>query len=330
MRVLLYSCRPYDRDSFEAVAADFPGIDLHFTEAPLTPASCALAEGFSAICTFVNDPVDASTLRALQSVGVRAIALRCAGFNQVDLPSAAELGISIMRVPAYSPYAVAEHAVGLILTLNRRIHRAFNRTREGDFSLHGLLGFDVHSKTVGVVGTGKIGRAFSQIMLGFGCKVLACDPQPDTQLAQQGVHYCELPALLEEADIVSLHCPLTNATEHLINQQRLATMKRGAMLINTSRGALVDTKALIAALKSGQLGHVGLDVYEEEASLFFADHSDHPLQDDVLARLLTFPNVIVTAHQAFFTQEAIHAIASTTLGNLHHWQQGQPCNQVHA
>lgn len=328
MKVLLFSCQPYDRASFVQAGAAFPALELHFSQAPLTASNAALAKGFAAICTFVNDPLDAATLQILHAGGTQVIALRCAGFNQVDLQAAQALGISIVRVPAYSPYAVAEHAVGLILALNRRLHRAFNRTREGDFSLHGLLGFDLHGKTCGVIGTGSIGLVFARIMQGFGCRVVACDPAPSAELQALNVSYTTLPELLACSDIVSLHCPLTEDTHHLINPTRLALMKPGAMLINTGRGALVDTQALIAALKCGQLGHVGLDVYEEEASLFFADHSDLPLQDDVLARLLTFPNVIITAHQAFFTQEAISAIADTTLNNLHNWQQGLPCNQV--
>jgi len=234
----------------------------------------------------------------------------------------------VVRVPAYSPQAVAEHAVALILALNRRLHRAYNRTREGDFTLHGLTGFDLHGKTVGVVGTGQIGAAFARIMAGFGCQLLAYDPCPDPQLEALGVRYMSLPALLGQARIISLHCPLTPGTRHLINAQSLAHLQPGAMLINTGRGALVDTPALLDALKSGQLGYLGLDVYEEEAKVFFEDRSDLPLQDDVLARLLTFPNVIVTAHQAFLTHEALQAIAQTTLENIASWAAGRAQNLV--
>lgn len=257
--------------------------------------------------------------------GTRLIALRSAGFNHVDLAAAQRLGLTVARVPAYSPHAVAEHAVGMILALNRRLHRACNRTREGDFSLDGLLGFDLAGKTVGVVGTGQIGQVFARIMAGFGCRLLAFDPFPQAAL---GVTYVPLPALLAQSDIVSLHCPLNADTHHLIDASALASMKMGAMLINTSRGGLIDSPALIDALKSGQLGHLGLDVYEEEADLFFEDRSADVLQDDVLARLLTFPNVIVTAHQAFFTREALAGIADTTLANAAAWAAGAPANVV--
>ncbi|MGF2509102.1 2-hydroxyacid dehydrogenase, partial [Ralstonia pseudosolanacearum] len=256
--------------------------------------------------------------------------LRSAGFNHVDLAAAQRLGLTVVRVPAYSPHAVAEHAVGMILTLNRRLHRACNRTREGDFSLDGLLGFDLAGKTVGVVGTGQIGQVFARIMAGFGCRLLAFDPFPQPALAALGVTYVPLPTLLAQSDIVSLHCPLNADTHHLIDAGALASMKTGAMLINTSRGGLVDSPALIDALKSGQLGHLGLDVYEEEADLFFEDRSADVLQDDVLARLLTFPNVIVTAHQAFFTREALAGIADTTLANVAAWAAGAPANVVKA
>ena len=236
----------------------------------------------------------------------------------------------MVRVPAYSPFAIAEHAVALILALNRRIHRAFNRTREGDFSLHGLIGFDLHGKTVGIIGTGQIGAAFARIMAGFGCQLLAHDPYPASDLQALGVRYLPLDEVLQQAQIISLHCPLTPGTRHLINQQSLARLQPGSMLINTGRGALVDTPALIDALKDGQLGYLGLDVYEEEAALFFEDQSDLPLQDDVLARLLTFPNVIITAHQAFLTREALSAIAETTLSNIADWAAGTPNNLVSA
>lgn len=327
MRLALYSSKPYDRDSFSR-ANTAHGYHLHCLDVRLDAETAPLAAGHEVVCAFVNDDLSARVLECLAEGGTRLIALRSAGYNHVDLEAAQRLGLSVVRVPAYSPHAVAEHAVALILALNRRIHRAFNRTREGDFSLHGLTGFDLCGKTVGVVGAGQIGAVFVRIMLGFGCKVLAVDPRRDARLEALGADYVALETLLEQSDILSLHCPLTAATRHLIDHTSLARMKRGAMLINTGRGALVDTPALIKALKSGQLGYLGIDVYEEEAELFFEDRSDQPLQDDVLARLLTFPNVIVTAHQAFLTHEALTAIAETTLGNIAAWQAGQPRNQV--
>lgn len=327
MRTLIFSSQTYDRDSF--VAARLPeSLQLHFQPARLTLETVALADGHEVVCAFINDDLSAPVLERLAAGGTRLIALRSAGYNHVDLPTAQRLGISVVRVPAYSPHAVAEHAVALILALNRRLHRAYNRTRDGDFSLHGLTGFDLVGKTVGIVGTGQIGATFAKIMSGFGCELLAYDPFPNPQVQALGARYLSLEALLQQSQIISLHCPLTPQTRHLINAQSLATMQRGAMLINTGRGALVDTPALSEALKSGQLGYLGLDVYEEEALLFFEDRSDHPLQDDVLARLLTFPNVIVTAHQAFLTHEALGAIAQTTLDNIHAWASGMPQNLV--
>lgn len=327
MRIILFSSQPYERDSFRA--APLPsGAVLEFQHSHLTLETAALAQGCAVVCAFINDDLSAAVLQRLAAGGTRLIALRSAGYNHVDLNAAQQLGVSVVRVPAYSPFAIAEHAVALILALNRRIHRAFNRTREGDFSLHGLIGFDLHGKTVGIIGTGQIGAVFARIMAGFGCQLLAHDPRPDPQLQALGVRYLPLTELLAQAQIVSLHCPLTSNTRHLINRQSLASMQPGAMLINTGRGALVDTQALIEALKSAHLGYLGLDVYEEEAELFFEDQSDQPLQDDVLARLLTFPNVIVTAHQAFLTREALAAIAHITLENIACWAAGQPQNLV--
>lgn len=328
MRTLLYSSQNYDRDSFAAAVQRSPGIELHFQPARLTLDTAALADGYPVICAFINDDLSAPILEHLAAGGTKLIALRSAGFNHVDLPTANRLGISVVRVPAYSPHAVAEHAVALILALNRHLHRAYNRTRDGDFTLHGLTGFDLVGKTVGVVGTGQIGATFARIMAGFGCKLLAYDPYPNPQVEALGARYLPLDQLLAEAQIISLHCPLNEHTRHLVNQHSLARMQRGAMLINTGRGALVDTPALIDALKSGQLGYLGLDVYEEEAQLFFEDRSDLPLQDDVLARLLTFPNVVITAHQAFLTREALGAIAQTTLDNIASWAAGSPQNLV--
>ncbi|WP_260961190.1 2-hydroxyacid dehydrogenase [Pseudomonas citri] len=327
MRVILFSSQTYDRDSFSN--APIPaGLELQFQPARLNLDTVALAERHEVVCAFINDDLSAPVLERLAEGGTRLIALRSAGYNHVDLLSAKRLGLSIVRVPAYSPHAVAEHAVALIMALNRCLHRAYNRTRDGNFSLHGLTGFDLVGKTVGVIGTGQIGATFARIMTGFGCQLLAYDPYPNPQVEALGARYLPLADLLAQAQIISLHCPLTEQTRHLIDADSLATMQRGAMLINTGRGGLVDTPALIEALKSGQLGYLGLDVYEEEAQLFFKDRSDQPLQDDVLARLLTFPNVIVTAHQAFLTHEALAAIAMTTLDNIAAWAAGAPQNLV--
>ena len=327
MRTLIFSSQAYDRDSF--LAARQPAhLQLHFQPARLTLDTAALADSYEVVCAFINDDLSAPVLERLAAGGTRLIALRSAGYNHVDLLAAQKLGISVVRVPAYSPHAVAEHAVALILALNRQLHRAYNRTRDGDFSLHGLTGFDLVGKTVGIVGTGQIGATFAKIMAGFGCTLLAYDPFPNPQVEALGARYLSLDELLTQAQIISLHCPLTPETKYLINAQSLATLQPGAMLINTGRGALVDTAALIDALKSGQLGYLGLDVYEEEALLFFEDRSDLPLQDDVLARLLTFPNVIVTAHQAFLTREALGAIAQTTLDNIQAWADGKAQNRV--
>lgn len=327
MRTILFSTQTYDRDSFLACSSD---LDLHFQPARLTLDTAALAQGHAVVCAFINDDLSAPVLECLAEGGTQLIALRSAGYNHVDLHAAQQLGLTVVRVPAYSPHAVAEHAVALVLALNRRLHRAYNRTREGDFSLHGLTGFDLVGKRVGVVGTGQIGEVFARIMAGFGCALLAYDPYPNPAVEALGGRYVPLDELLAESDIVSLHCPLNDGTRYLVNRHSLQRMKRGAMLINTGRGALVETPALIEALKSGQLGYLGLDVYEEEANLFFEDRSDLPLQDDVLARLLTFPNVIVTAHQAFLTREALAAIARTTLDNISAWASGAPVNRVEA
>ncbi|MDU4254905.1 2-hydroxyacid dehydrogenase [Pseudomonas sp.] len=327
MRIILFSNQTYDRDSFLAANRDH-GFELHFQQAQLREDTVALAMGFEVVCPFVNDDLSRPVLEHLAAGGTKLIALRSAGYNHVDLAAAQALGLAVVRVPAYSPHAVAEHGVGLVLALCRHLHRAYNRTREGDFSLHGLTGFDLHGRSVGIIGSGQIGEVFARIMSGFGCHILAYDPYPNHAIEALGGRFVELDELLAQSDIISLHCPLNEATKHLINAQSLARMKHGAMLINTGRGALVDTPALIEALKSGQLGYLGLDVYEEEADIFFADRSDQPLQDDVLARLLTFPNVIITAHQAFLTREALAGIAQTTLANIAAWQTGNPVNLV--
>jgi len=319
MRVAVFSTKRYDEERLLAANAT-AGHDLRFLEHRLTEGSAVLAEGSDAVCAFVNDDLSAPVVERLAEVGVRMIALRSAGFNHVDLEAAAAAGITVARVPAYSPYAVAEHAVALILTLDRKIHRAHNRVREGNFALDGLLGFDLHGKTVGVVGTGAIGRVFARIMTGFGCIVLGYDPQPSDDFAGE---YVSLEQLLTDSDIVSLHCPLTPGTHHIIDAAAIARMPRGAMLINTSRGALVDALAVVDALKSGHLGYVGLDVYEEEEGLFFEDLSGAVIQDDVLSRLLSLPNVLVTGHQAFFTAEAVDNIAATTIANLTAFERGE-------
>jgi D-lactate dehydrogenase len=329
MKILFYSARSYDhRDFTEANTRH--AHTLEFIDARLTPMTVTLARGYDAVCTFVNDTIDATIINALVAGGTRLIALRCAGFNQIDLAAAAQAGVTVVRVPAYSPHAVAEHSVGLILTLNRKFHRAYARVRDDNFLLDGLEGFDLYGKTVGVIGTGRIGSAFARIMLGFGCKLLAHDPlQQDAELQALGVQYTSFESLLGNADIISLHCPLTPDSHHILNARTLSLMKRGAMLINTSRGGLLDTPAVIAALKTQQLGALGLDVYEQEGDLFFADLSNQVVDDDVFQRLLTFPNVVITGHQAFFTHEALRAIAETTLCNIDDCAAGRHCaNEV--
>ncbi len=315
MRIVFFSSKPYDRQFMEAANATYRH-ELAFLEARLSRETAPLAKGFDAVCLFVNDKADREIISELANQGVKIITLRSAGFNHVDLDAAREAGIKVVRVPAYSPHAVAEHTLGLLLSLNRKIHRAYNRVREGNFSLEGLLGFDVHGLTVGIVGTGKIGEAFARIMHGFDCRLLAYDPYPNESLGKYGVEYVDLPRLFAESDIISLHCPLTPETFHLINGDSIAMMREGVMIINTSRGAIIDTKAVISGLKSGRIGHLALDVYEEEGDLFFEDLSSHVIQDDVFSRLVTFPNVLITGHQAFFTETALRKIADTTLGNV--------------
>lgn len=315
MKIAVFSTKPYDREFLEAANAE-KGHAISFFEEHLMESTAILAHGCEAVCVFVNDTVDAAALEVLAAQGTRLILLRCAGFNNVDLAASARLDFSVRRVPSYSPYAVAEHTIALILTLNRKTHRAFNRVREGNFSIDGLLGFDLHSSTVGIVGTGKIGQLTAIPLHAMGCKILGHDPYPNDAFTQAGGTYVPLDTLLAESDIISLHLPLTHESFHLIDEKSLAQMKRGVMLINTSRGALVDADALIAALKSGQVGYVGLDVYEQEAEVFFQDLSGEIIQDDTLQRLLTFPNVLVTSHQAFFTKTAMTNISETTLGNV--------------
>ncbi len=319
-----YDTKSYDRTFFES-AARAELVQWRFHEFHLSTETAATASGAQAVCVFVNDRLDRPCLEALQRGGVRLIALRCAGFNNVDLVAAQALGLVVTRVPAYSPHAVAEHALGLLLTLNRKIHRAYNRVREHNFSLDGLVGFDICGKTVGVVGTGKIGRITAQIYRGFEAKVTAYDPVPLPDWAEaRGVNYTDLDTVLATSDILTLHLPLTPDTHHLLNERTLARLKPGAFIINTSRGKLIDTTALISHLKSGHLGGVALDVYEEEEGIFFEDHSSQVLQDDELNLLLSFPNVLITSHQAFLTHEALGEIARVTTENILKLGSGQP------
>lgn len=320
MQVAVFSTKPYD-ERFLTRAAAGGRHTLTFHEARLVPATASLAEGHDAVCAFVNDDLGADVLMRLADAGVRLLALRSAGFNHVDVAAAEALGLTVARVPAYSPHAVAEHALALLLALNRKIYRAYNRVREGNFSLHGLLGFDLAGKTVGVVGTGQIGRAFARMVHGLGCEVLALDPAPSADL--DGVAtYVDRDALFAASDVVSLHCPLTPETYHLVDAAAIRRMKPGVTLINTSRGQLVDTPAVVEALKDGRIGRLGLDVYEEEGDLFFEDLSNRVIRDDVFSRLLTFPNVLVTGHQGFFTEEALTNIAATTVANLDAFDDG--------
>jgi D-lactate dehydrogenase len=330
VRVAVFSTKPWDRESLEA-ANEAHGHELTFLEARLGEETVALAEGFPVICPFVNDRLTASVLESLHDGGTVLVALRSAGFNNVDLVAAGRMGLTVTRVPAYSPESVAEHAVALILSLGRRIHRAYARVRDGNFSLQDLMGFDLHRRTVGIVGTGRIGEAFARIMSGFGCRLLAVDPAPNPVCRDLGVEYVDIDRLLADSDIVSLHAPLTPETHHLIDRTALGRMRPGVMLVNTSRGGLVDTAAVIEGLKDGRIGFLGLDVYEEEADLFFEDLSNVVIRDDVFMRLLTFPNVLITAHQAFFTEEAVRSIAETTLQNVTSFEQGEgPIHRVSA
>jgi D-lactate dehydrogenase len=324
MRVAVFSTKPYDREFLTRANRDV-GHELVFLEPRLTAETVALAVDFPCVCVFVNDVLDDRVVSSLARGGTQLIALRCAGFNNVDLKAATQRQLTVLRVPAYSPHAVAEHTVGMILSLNRKLHRAYVRVREGNFSLDGLLGFDLVDRTVGIVGTGRIGTVVAKIMSGFGCTLRGHDLFPNEDCRQLGVRYVPLDALLAESDIVTLHCPLSPESHYLINDATIRRMKDGAMLINTSRGAIIDTRAAIEGLKSGKLGSLGIDVYEEEGDLFFEDFSDQVIQDDTFARLLTFPNVLITGHQAFFTREALEQIARTTLGNICQFERGDPC-----
>ena len=327
MKVAVFSTKNYDREFLTEANAGRHG--LKFFEPQLNLETASLAADFAAVCVFVNDHLNAAVIERLVAGGSRLLALRCAGYNNVDLKAAVKHGLTVVRVPGYSPYAVAEHTIGLMLALNRKLHRAYNRVREGNFALDGLLGFDMHGKTVGIIGTGKIGTVVAQILTGMGCRVLAADPFPNEQCRSLGINYVTLQELLAQSDIITLHCPLTPENKHLINRSALQQMRDDTMLINTSRGRLIDTVEVIDALKSGRIGYLGLDVYEEEEEIFFEDRSSLIISDDVFSRLLTFPNVIITGHQAFFTREALRNIAATTMDNLTRFETGQALeNQV--
>lgn len=327
MRVTVYSAKPYDRQFLDR--ANSGRHELHYLEPSLTAQTAPLAQGAAAVCLFANDQANSAVIEKFAELGIRLIALRSAGFNNVDLAAAKARGIAVCRVPAYSPHAVAEHSFALILALVRKIHRAYNRVREGNFSLDGLLGFDLAGKTVGIVGVGTIGSVVARIALGFGCRVLGSDPYPRSECRDAGLVYCPLDELLEQSDIVTLHCPLEAGTRHLIDAAALARMKPGAILVNTSRGAVLDTHAVIGALKRRHLGGLAIDVYEEEEALFFEDRSAETIMDDQFVRLLTFPNVLITGHQAFFTTEALTAIAETTIANLDAFEgSGAPLHPV--
>ncbi|MDF9798682.1 D-lactate dehydrogenase [Catalinimonas alkaloidigena] len=324
MKVAFFSTKSYDKEFMDKANRQYQH-ELAYYDTSLETSTAILANDYEAVCVFVNDQVKGETLDKLHQQGIRLIALRCAGFNNVDLIKAEELDIKVVRVPAYSPYAVAEHALAMILTLNRKTHLAYERVRNGNFSLSRLMGFDLHGRTVGVIGTGKIGQIFASNMYGLGCKVLAYDPYPNEQFEKEGkLTYVSLKEILEASDVLSLHCPLTEDSYHLIDEEAINTMKDEVMLINTSRGGLVDTKAIIKALKYGKIGSLGLDVYEQEENLFFQDLSGHIIQDDDIARLMTFPNVLITSHQAFFTEDAMTNIAETTLQNIRDFEEGKP------
>ncbi|MBK1831473.1 2-hydroxyacid dehydrogenase [Verrucomicrobiaceae bacterium R5-34] len=320
MKVAVFSTQPYDQQFLEAEGSSHEWV---FFANHLRAATVPLAEGCDAVCAFVNDDLSSDCLEKLHEHGIKLIALRCAGFNNVDLEKAKELGITVLRVPEYSPYAVAEHTLALLLALNRHIHKAYPRVRDGNFSLSGLMGFDLHGKTVGVIGVGKIGRVFCDLLCGFGVKILAYDPTVEVGTEKDGLEFASLDTIYAQSDVISLHCPLTPETHHLIDAESLAKCKDGLYLINTSRGGLVDADAAIQSLKSHKLGGLALDVYEEESGLFFEDFSDNVVDDDVLMRLTTFPNVLLTSHQAFFTREALTEIARVTNQNLDAYEQGQ-------
>ncbi|CNE18946.1 2-hydroxyacid dehydrogenase [Yersinia mollaretii] len=327
MKLAVYSTKQYDRKYLELVNKDF-GFELEFFDFLLSPKTAKMAAGCDAICIFVNDDACRATLEELKSVGVEILALRCAGFNNVDLAAAKELGIQVVRVPAYSPEAVAEHAVGMMMSLNRRIHRAYQRTRDANFSLEGLIGFNMHNRTAGIIGTGKIGVATMRILKGFGMRLLAFDPYPSAQALELGAEYVDLKTLYAESDVISLHCPMTPENHHLLNKQSFDQMKDGVMIINTSRGGLIDSAAAIEALKQQKIGALGMDVYENERDLFFEDKSNDVIQDDVFRRLSSCHNVLFTGHQAFLTEEALTSISATTMQNIAQLKNGEPCPNI--
>ncbi|QSN65117.1 2-hydroxyacid dehydrogenase [Caballeronia sp. M1242] len=323
MDVAIFSSTRYEREFLDQ-ANESAHHRLKYLDVSLNRDTVGEAAGFGAACIFVNDKADAAVLEALKGGGTGLLALRCTGFNNVDLEAAARLGLKVVRVVTYSPNSVAEHAVALLLAINRKVHRAYNRTRDSNFSLDGLTGFDLCGKTVAVVGTGKIGCVFAKIMLGFGCNVIGYDPYPSQEFEAMGLRYTQPGEIGEKADVISLHCPLTPATHHIINADTLQRAKRGALLINTSRGALIDTGAVIEALKSGQLGGLAIDVYEQEADLFFRDLSNEIIPDDIIQRLISFPNVIVTGHQAYLTREALTTICETTIASITAFEHNDP------
>lgn len=330
MKIAFFDAHKFEVEAFNNALREFPRIEIDYLEPRLTEKTAPLAKNHDAVCAFVNDQLNATTLQILKEQNIKAILLRSAGFNHVDIKAARELRLPVLRVPEYSPYAIAEHAAALLMTLNRKLHRALPRVRECNFSLEGLVGFDLHGKTIGVIGVGRIGSVFARIMRGYGCRVLGYDLNPNAQLAKEiSMEFVSLQKIFEEADVISLHLPLNSATHHLIDSNAFAKLKRHAILINTGRGGLIDTQALISALKEQRIGGAGLDVYEVEEGVFFKDFSESGITDDILARLLTFPNVIMTSHQAFLTHEALANIAQQTLLNLNQFSAGEITNSIY-
>lgn len=321
MRIAVFSTKSYDKEYLNRFNVN--AYELVYFEAPLNIDTANLTQGFNGVCVFVNDKLDEATINAISRNGVKLIVLRCAGFNNVNLDAAKQNHLAVLRVPAYSPHAVAEHAVALILTLARKTHKAYNRIRESNFSLERLNGFNIHGKTVGVIGTGRIGIAFCRIMLGFGARVIAYDVVSSPEMVDAGVEYTSLEEVLKLSDIISLHCPLTPETKYMINHESINAMKKGVMLINTSRGGLINTRDVLIALKKGKIGYLGIDVYEQEENLFFNDLSESIVEDDMISRLISFPNVLITSHQGFFTNEALEQIATTTMNNIHSFETGK-------
>ncbi len=328
MKVAVFNTKPYDQRYIERYNSDY-NFDFTFFETSLDASTANLTKDYEIVCIFVNDIVDAECIKILADNGVKLIALRCAGFNNVDIEAANKHGIRVVRVPAYSPEAVAEHALALILTLNRKTHKAYNRVREGNFSLKNLMGFNLNKKTVGVIGTGQIGATFCKVLQGFGCKIIAFDIAENAELKKAGVEYRSLDDLFRQADVISLHCPLNQHTRHMINRDSISIMKDGVMIINTSRGALINTADVIDGLSSSKIGYLGIDVYEQEENLFFEDLSERIIQDELILRLMSFPNVLITSHQAYFTKEAMEEITITTLENIQSFIDGKDLvNQV--